>query len=142
MSYYAGAVAVGDDMGRTAQGPFFALRTFRSDGSGRVTPVWLAAGEDGSHYLLTPERSHKVRRLRRDPRVEVATSDFDGRALGTWRRGRAEVVDRAERARGLSLLHACYGPSLVWFRLVLALGRPRRAGGRPVVVRLELEACP
>lgn len=134
-------------MGRTTEGPFFALRTFGPDGSGRVTPVWLAAGGDGRHYLLTPERSHKVRRLRRDPRVEVAPSDFHGQAIGQWCRGRAEIVDpgvdrgagRAERARCLSLLSASYGLSFWWFRLVLALGRPRRAGGRPVVVRLDLE---
>ncbi|WP_374210113.1 pyridoxamine 5'-phosphate oxidase family protein [Pseudonocardia sp. McavD-2-B] len=126
----------------TSEGRYFALRTFGVDGRGRVTPVWLAARGDGRHYLLTPERSRKVRRLRRDPRVQVALSDFDGTARGEWRHGRAYVVDGAEREVGLSLLGAQYGLSFRWFRLVLALGRPRRAGGRAVVVRLDLEAAP
>ncbi|WFG47202.1 pyridoxamine 5'-phosphate oxidase family protein [Pseudonocardia alni] len=131
-------------MGRRETGGerYFALRTFGVGGRGRVTPVWLAAGSDGRHYLLTPERSHKMRRLRRDPRVQVAPSDFDGTARGEWRRGRAKEVDGAERAEGLSLLAARYGLSFRWFRLLLALGRPRRAGGRAVVVRLDLDAAP
>jgi PPOX class probable F420-dependent enzyme len=118
---------------------YFALRTYCRDGSSRVTPVWLATAGDGRYYLLTPERSHKVRRLRRDGRVQVAPSDFHGAALGEWRRGWATVVDRAERARGMSLLSARYGLAFGWFRLLLALSRPRRAGGRAVVVRVDLE---
>lgn len=130
-------------MRRTSEGPVFALRTFRRDGSGRVTPVWLAPADGGGYYLLTPHRSHKVRRLRADPRVEVAPSGLHGGTGRRWRRGRAEVVDRtadrAEHARGLSALRACYGPAFTRFRLVLALGAPRPAGGRPVVVRIDLE---
>lgn len=128
-------------MRRTAAaGSFFALRTYCRDGSSRVTPVWLAMAGDDSYYLLTPERSHKVRRLRRDARVQVAPSDFHGEALGEWRGGRAAVVDRAERARGMSLLGARYGLAFRWFRLLLALSRPRRTGGRAVVVRVDLES--
>lgn len=112
----------------SAGGRFFALRTFRADGRAVLTPVWLAEDGADTRYLLTPSRSHKVRRLRSDPVVEVAPSDFHGVVDGCWRTGRARVAGRADRSRGLRLLNGKYGRSFRWFRLVLMLGRPRRAG--------------
>ena len=53
-----------------ADARFVSLTTFRRSGERVSTPVWV--GRDGEALVvLTPAGSGKVRRLRRDPRVEL-----------------------------------------------------------------------
>lgn len=107
---------------------FFALRTFRSDGSAVTTPVWLAA--DRARWVgFTPERSGKVRRIRRDPHVELAPSDFDGRATGDWVTATARILPDGERRAAVRLLTRKYGTAFRTFRVVLALARRGRGVG-------------
>jgi uncharacterized protein len=50
---------------------FVSLTTFRRSGEPVSTPVWV--GRDGDRLVvLTPAGSGKVKRLRHDPRVELA----------------------------------------------------------------------
>lgn len=54
--------------------PFVALTTFRKSGEPVVTTVWVAAVPDPAGPVLvvtTPAESGKVKRLRRDPRVQL-----------------------------------------------------------------------
>lgn len=124
---------------------YFALRTFRGDGAPVSTPVWLApAGRDGLGerlYAYTPARSWKVRRIRRNPVVEVAPSDFDGRVSPEdgWRRGQARVLTGAELRTAKRAMTAKYGNRFRWFTIVLLLGRPRRRGGPAVGLEIRLE---
>jgi PPOX class probable F420-dependent enzyme len=54
-----------------ADARFVSLTTFRRSGERVSTPVWV--GRDGEGLVvLTPAGSGKVKRLRRDPRVELA----------------------------------------------------------------------
>ena len=54
-----------------ADARFVSLTTFRCSGERVSTPVWV--GRDGECLVvLTPAGSGKVKRLRRDPRVELA----------------------------------------------------------------------
>ncbi|MFE1949709.1 MULTISPECIES: PPOX class F420-dependent oxidoreductase [Streptomyces] len=61
-----------------SQGRYISLTTFRKDGTPVATPVWFAA-EDDELYVWTRIDSWKVKRLRRDPHVVVATCDMRGR---------------------------------------------------------------
>lgn len=72
---------------------YFALRTFRRDGSPVSTPIWLAPSVSRL-YGYTPSPSWKVRRLRQNPRVEIAPSDFTGKPHGQWRSGNARSSRR------------------------------------------------
>lgn len=57
---------------------FVSLTTFRKNGVGVSTPVWIA--RDGDELIVTtPRRSGKVKRLRNDPRVTLAPCDRRGR---------------------------------------------------------------
>lgn len=49
---------------------FVALTTYRRDGTPVVTTVWVGA-DDGDLVVTTPAGSGKVKRLRRNPRVEI-----------------------------------------------------------------------
>lgn len=119
---------------------FFALRTFRRDGSATSTPIWLAAS-GRRWYGYTPNRSWKVTRIRHDERVEIAASNFHGEPLGQWRAGRARTLTRTELPVAKRALIAKYGNRFRWFQLVTLLGALRKHGGRAVGLEITLERC-
>ncbi|MFF6788724.1 PPOX class F420-dependent oxidoreductase [Streptomyces filamentosus] len=62
------------------RGRYISLTTHRKDGTGVSTPVWYAV-EDGRVYVWTRADSWKVKRLRKDPKVELAVCDVRGNVL-------------------------------------------------------------
>ena len=122
---------------------YVALTTFRRDGTSVATPVWIAPLGD-ELVVITLDETWKVRRLERDPRVEVRPCDVRGRVApdapsyaGTGRvlRDPAEV-DRVRRAMDAKYLLARIGN--LSERL---LGRLMRRKPR-VGLALRLEASP
>lgn len=129
------------DAAEWASNEYFALRTFRSDGSTVTVPIWLApAGEHLFGY--TPARSWKVRRISRNSRIEVAASDFHGVPFGAWHPGRARILGPGELRVAKRALAAKYGRRFRFFTVVLFAARPRRHGGRPVGLEITLDAGP
>jgi len=61
---------------------YISLTTFKRDGSAVSTPVWVVS-DDGERLLVwTAASTWKVRRVRRNPNVLVAASNFRGRERG------------------------------------------------------------
>lgn len=120
---------------------FFALGTFRRDGSVAATPIWLAPA-GGRWYAYTPSRSWKVIRIRRDSRVEVAPSDFEGRPFGPWRPGRARELPGREARIATRALIAKYGNRFRLFRVVTVLGTLRKHGGPGIGLEIVLDGHP
>jgi uncharacterized protein len=61
---------------------YVSLTTCRRNGTLVSTPVWVVS-DDGVRLLVwTGASTWKVRRIRRDPRVFVAASDYRGRERG------------------------------------------------------------
>jgi uncharacterized protein len=86
------------------------LRSFKRDGGSVDTPVWFAVVDD-KVVIFTDGTSFKVKRIRRNPNVELARCDVRGGLLGPWLPGRcrpvegeAELIERAYDA-----LNAKYG---------------------------------
>lgn len=83
--------------------PFLSLTTYRTSGTPVSTPVlWAPLGD--TVVLMTDERSHKVRRLRRDDRVEVAPCGPRGGVTGPAMPGRGRLLDDGEAAAALAAL--------------------------------------
>ena len=90
---------------------FVSLTTYRRSGDAVATPVWVA--RDGDALLvITPDGSGKVKRLRRDARVQLRPCSrtgrvaadaptFTGRAVLTDPAGTTDVRDRIRRKYGL-----------------------------------------
>ncbi|MFF7438604.1 PPOX class F420-dependent oxidoreductase [Streptomyces sp. NPDC008122] len=85
------------------RGRYISLTTFRKNGTGVATPVWYAV-EGSALYVWTRSDSWKVKRLRNDPRVEVAVCDLRGniaegaeRSTGTARLVEGEELRRIRR---------------------------------------------
>ncbi|WP_425425503.1 PPOX class F420-dependent oxidoreductase [Amycolatopsis marina] len=119
---------------------YFALRTFRQDGSPVSTPIWLAPADEYL-YAYTPSRSWKIRRIRRNPTVEVAPSDFAGEPHGPWRPGRATVLPVSKLRIAKRAMTAKYGNKFRWFTVITLIGRPRKHGGRAVGIEISLDAA-
>ncbi|GGV43321.1 PPOX class F420-dependent oxidoreductase [Streptomyces spectabilis] len=85
------------------------LTSHKKDGTGVGTPVHFAV--DGDHaYFRTFGRAGKVKRLRRDPQVEIAPSTLRGRPTGPGLRARVRPLERGsgEYARAARLINRKY----------------------------------
>jgi uncharacterized protein len=125
-------------LGGFAAQRYISLTTFRRDGTTASTPVWVVS-DDGQRLLVwTGAETWKVKRIRRDPRVLIAASDFRGRELGPRVEARARVLGPEIEQVVVPLLRRKYG----WQRRALELqARLRRALRRSPgsgVVYLEL----
>jgi PPOX class probable F420-dependent enzyme len=121
-----------------ADARFVSLTTFRRSGEPVSTPVWV--GRDGeSLVVLTPAGSGKVKRLRHDPRVEIAPCGrfgqvADGVAPVPGTADLREHPADVERAR--ATIRRTYP---IESRIVLGIERlVERLRGRPRTERLAL----
>jgi len=90
--------------------PYSRLTTFKRDGSPVGVPIWQAVGGD-KVYMFTEASSWKVKRLRRNPRIEITTCDWRGNLDGgpTWS-GTARIVDaETDVAKAYDALDRKYG---------------------------------
>lgn len=113
------------------QEKFVSLTTFRRNGEGVVTPVWVA--RDGDALIVTtPEGSGKVKRLRRDTRVLLRPCNRRGVVTeGTEQvQGTAAIVDADRDVRDLTRpFRAKYRiefPVVMLVERVMAKGSRRR----------------
>ena len=119
-------------------GKYLSLTSFRRDGTGVATPVWFVEA-DGRLLVETDASSHKVRRIRRDPRVTIAPCTATGRLRGTPMPAWAELLPDAEVARVDQLMARKYKLDLLFIkplRTVQAALRRRRPRGTPVVLEI------
>jgi len=80
-------------VGSLADERYISLTTFKRDGSGVSTPVWVVSDDSRRLLVWTAASAWKVRRIQRDPRVLVAPASFRGRERGPRVEGQAHVVD-------------------------------------------------
>lgn len=117
---------------------YINLRSYRRDGSAADTPVWCAPC-DGKLVIFTLREAYKLKRIRRNPKVQVARCDIRGKLLGPWLHGQARTVDAsAEEVRAYAALNAKYGLRMrIGTVLSTIVGRARRR----VVIEIALDAA-
>ena len=83
------------------------LTSHRRDGTPIGTPISIVV--DGQRaFVRTFDRAGKMKRIRRDPEVEIAPSTWRGRPTGPTLRARARILDGQEAADAARLLAAKY----------------------------------
>jgi PPOX class probable F420-dependent enzyme len=112
-------------------GRYLSVTSFKRDGTGVATPVWFVS--DGSRlFALTDLDSWKVRRIRRNPEVLVASCRPDGKLRREQTPARAEVLtETADLERVQRLLMERYQLSYRVVMFFYRLGR-RLRGQRSV----------
>jgi|SRR5215472_2793170 len=96
---------------------YLNLETFKRSGASVKTPVWFAAepsvkldSSSARLYVYTVGVSGKVKRIRNNPRVNVAPCNASGKVKGEWVGARAEIVTGVEAEHGMELLNQKYVP--------------------------------
>src|SRR5512139_599710 len=90
------------------QHQFIALSTFRKSGVEVVTPVWFVNQED-KVYVWTGRTSGKVKRIKNNPRIQLAPSDMRGTPRGELLEGTASIHEQNERPDVDGLFRKKYG---------------------------------
>ena len=130
------------DLEARFRGRYLSVTSFKRDGTGVATPVWFVS--DGSRLLaLTDLHSAKVRRVRRDPRVLVASCRADGNLRTEPIPARAEVLTATpdlERVQKLLLerYKLTYRVVMLVYRLARRLrGERSVADGAALAITVE-----
>jgi PPOX class probable F420-dependent enzyme len=110
---------------------YVSLMTYRKDGTGVATPVWLVV--NGSElYVVSEAAAWKVKRIRNNSHVVVTVCDIRGRIEpgAPSAEGTARLLDEAGTATARTLLARKYLLSRVgnWFAKILHLRRPPMIG--------------
>jgi uncharacterized protein len=126
-----------DDLSSLGGEQFVSLTTWKKNGEAVSTPMWLA--RDGDALVMwTPADSWKVKRIRRDGRVELTPCGRTGKLKdgATTTPGTAVVdADPAETARVRGLIKAKYG---LGFHVITLLERIIARGSKDrVAVRIS-----
>ena len=113
---------------------FISLETFRKNGQGVKTPVWVV-GEGDKVYIWTQRESWKVKRIRNNSQVRLARSDQRGKTSGEWVSAQARILDTPEeKAKMRQRLVKKYG---LMARLFLLFGRLRGNQDEQVVIEIQ-----
>lgn len=87
---------------------YIRLSTFRKSGEAVPTPVWFArVGEN--LYATTGRNTGKAKRIRNNPEVAIAPSDFRGRPKGRDIRAVARLTDEPKGGTADRALRKKYG---------------------------------
>jgi PPOX class probable F420-dependent enzyme len=119
-------------------GRYLSVTSFRRDGTPVATPVWFVP-EDGRVLVETDAQSYKVKRIRHNPSVTVATCTASGRLRGAPSPATAELLAGTEVARVERLMARKYRVDLLFIKpLRLAQAALRRKRGRRTAVVLAI----
>ncbi len=78
-------------MDRFPNQKYIVVETFRKSGVGVKTPVWFVE-DDGLVWVVTREKTGKVKRIRNNSKVNLAVSNFSGDPKSDWNTGTAQIV--------------------------------------------------
>lgn len=102
---------------------FVALTTYRKSGVAVTTPIWFAQVGDRLYCLTEPEAG-KLKRLRNNPKVEVAPCNVRGKLTGPSEPALARpLTSPAEQATADAALGKKYGLQKKLFQLLWKVQR-------------------
>lgn len=90
---------------------FISLLTFRQSGEGVPTTVWFASDEQGFIYVVSQIKTGKIKRLRRNSKVQMTPTDSRGALLDrkVLVSGFAREIEGELREHAIDLLEKKYG---------------------------------
>ncbi|MGV9708508.1 PPOX class F420-dependent oxidoreductase [Streptomyces sp. NPDC003483] len=117
-----------------ASGKFLLITSYRKNGTGVPTPVWVVRDGDALGAWTVAD-SWKVKRIRNRSDVLVGPCDVRGNPTGEQVPATAEIVDGATTARYRGMIARKYG---ILGRLTLFGSRLRRGPEGTVGLRITL----
>ena len=89
---------------------YINLETYKKDGTPIRTPVWFVIHND-LIYVITREKTGKVKRLKNNHDVRIVTCSFNGEPKNQWIKGKAEKITGEEADKAIKLRKKKYGIS-------------------------------
>jgi hypothetical protein len=87
---------------------YIALETYKKNNHAVKTPVWFVIHNE-LVYVITREKTGKVKRLKNNLNVRIAPCTFLGKPIGKWILGNAKFVTDEELKTALELRKKKYG---------------------------------
>jgi hypothetical protein len=85
-----------------------SLETYRKNNEPVRTPVWFVIKDD-LIYVVTRDQTGKVKRLRNNQQVKIATCNFKGKIKGQWISGTAKILTEDETKEAVKWREKKYG---------------------------------
>jgi uncharacterized protein len=86
---------------------YISLTTFRKSGAAVPTPVWFGE-ENDKLYVMTRSDSGKFKRIRNNPRVQIAPCTIRGKVTGPQYEARARILPAEEWPAARKTVHRKY----------------------------------
>ena len=87
---------------------YINLETYRKNGQAVSTPVWFTI-DDNRIYVVTRDKTGKVKRLQHNSKVRIVPSGIRGRPKGEWIYANAAFANPDQLERALKLRNKKYG---------------------------------
>ena len=87
---------------------YINLETYRRNGQAVRTPVWFTL-EDDKIFVVTRNKTGKVKRLRNNSKIRVVPSGIRGQPKGEWMNGSATFASPVQLEHILKQRNAKYG---------------------------------
>ena len=92
----------------TASEKYISVETYRKNGDSVKTPVWFTI-KDNQIFVVTRDQTGKVKRLKNDTQVKIATCTIKGVIKGKWISGTAEILDMEKTKEAVKRRDKKYG---------------------------------
>jgi len=87
---------------------YISLETYRKNKEPVRTPVWFVI-KDNSIQVVTREKTGKVKRIRNNKQVKIATCTIRGNITGQWMPGIVTILPDAQTSDAVKLRDKKYG---------------------------------
>jgi len=87
---------------------YLSLETYRKNNQPVKTPVWFVIKND-LIYVVTRDQTGKVKRLRNNQQIKIATCTIRGKVTGEWISGTAKILTDKETQDAVKWRDEKYG---------------------------------
>ena len=87
---------------------YISVETYRKNGDSVKTPVWFTI-KDNQIFVVTRDQTGKVKRLKNNSQVKIATCTIKGDIKGKWISGTAEILDEEKTKDAVKRRDKKYG---------------------------------
>ena len=84
-----------NDLNEIESEKYISLETYKKNNQLVRTPVWFVIKND-LVYVVTRDQTGKVKRLRNNQQVKIATCTIRGKVTGQWMSGTAKILTEKE----------------------------------------------
>jgi len=97
-----------NDLNEIESEKYISLETYRKNNQPVRTPVWFVIKND-LIYVVTRDQTGKVKRLKNNQQVKIATCTIRGKVKGQWASGTAKILTEEETQDAVKWRDEKYG---------------------------------